>query len=54
VTLTQADGTRRSIARDGDSPKVEVHDPNEAHKNLAPTLTDQDMHDVTAYLATVK
>jgi len=54
VTLTQADGTRRSIARDGDSPKVEVHDPNEAHKTLVPTLTDKDMHDVTAYLATVK
>jgi hypothetical protein len=54
VTLTQADGTRRSIARDGDSPKVEVHDPNEAHKKLVVTLTDKDMHDVTAYLATVK
>jgi cytochrome c oxidase cbb3-type subunit 3 len=54
VTLTQADGTRRSIARDGESPKVEVHDPNEAHKILVPTLTDKDMHDVTAYLATVK
>ena len=54
VTLTQADGTRRSIARDGDSPKVEVHDPNEAHKKLIVTLTDKDMHDVTAYLATVK
>lgn len=54
VTLTQADGTRRSIARDGDTPKVEVHDPNQAHKNLVPTLTDKDMHDVTAYLATVK
>jgi cytochrome c oxidase cbb3-type subunit 3 len=54
VTLTQADGTRRSIARDGESPKVEVHDPNEAHKNLVPLLTDKDMHDVTAYLATVK
>jgi len=54
VTLTQADGTRRSIARDGDSPKVEVHDPNQAHKKLVPTLTDKDMHDVTAYLATVK
>jgi cytochrome c oxidase cbb3-type subunit 3 len=54
VTLTQADGTRRSIARDGDKPKVEVHDPNEAHKKLVVTLTDKDMHDVTAYLATVK
>jgi cytochrome c oxidase cbb3-type subunit 3 len=54
VTLTLADGTRRTIARNGDIPKVEVHDPYEAHKKLAPLLTDKDMHDVTAYLATVK
>jgi cytochrome c oxidase cbb3-type subunit 3 len=54
VTLTLADGTRRSIAREGDAPKVEVHDPNEAHKKLVPALDDKDMHDVTAYLATVK
>jgi cytochrome c oxidase cbb3-type subunit 3 len=54
VALRLADGTRRSIARDGDTPKVEVHDPNEAHKKLVPTLDDKDMHDVTAYLATVK
>jgi cytochrome c oxidase cbb3-type subunit 3 len=54
VTLTLPDGTRRSIARNGDEPKVEVHDPNEAHKKLAPALSDKDMHDVTAYLATVK
>jgi cytochrome c oxidase cbb3-type subunit III len=54
VALTLRDGTRRSIARDGDVPKVEVHDPNEAHKVLVPTLTDEDMHNVTAYLATVK
>jgi cytochrome c oxidase cbb3-type subunit 3 len=54
VTLALSDGSRRSIARDGDTPKVEVHDPNEAHKKLVPTLTDDDMHNVTAYLATVK
>jgi cytochrome c oxidase cbb3-type subunit III len=54
VTLTLADGTRKSIARNGDVPKVEVHDPAEAHKKLVPTLEDKDMHDVTAYLATVK
>jgi hypothetical protein len=54
VTLVLADGTRRSIERNGDVPKVEVHDPNEAHKKLLPTLDDKDMHDVTAYLATVK
>lgn len=54
VTLTLADGTRRTIARNGDTPKVEVHDPNEAHKKLVPLLTDKDMHDVTAFLATIK
>jgi cytochrome c oxidase cbb3-type subunit 3 len=54
VTLTLADGTRKSVTRNGDVPKVEVHDPDEAHKKLAPTLDDKDMHDVTAYLATVK
>lgn len=54
VTLTLADGTRKSIALDGDVPKVEIHDPEEAHKKLVPTLDDKDMHDVTAYLATIK
>ena len=54
VTLTEREGTRRSIARDGNVPKVEVHDPYEAHKKLVPTLTDNDIHDVTAFLATVK
>jgi cytochrome c oxidase cbb3-type subunit 3 len=54
VALTLADGTRKSIARNGDVPKVEVRDPDAAHKKLVPTLDDKDMHDVTAYLATVK
>jgi cytochrome c oxidase cbb3-type subunit 3 len=54
VTMTLADGTRRSIALDSGAPKVELHDPAQAHKKLVPTLTDNDMHDVTAYLATVK
>ena len=54
VTLRLADGTRKTIGRDGNQPKVEVHDPGEAHKKLVATLNDKDMHDVTAYLATVK
>jgi cytochrome c oxidase cbb3-type subunit 3 len=54
VTLTLADGTRKSITRNGDVPKVEVHDPDEAHKKLVASLDDKIMHDVTAYLATVK
>jgi cytochrome c oxidase cbb3-type subunit 3 len=54
VTLTQADGTQRSFRRDGDVPKVEVQDPLEGHRNLLPVYTDKDIHDVTAYLASVK
>jgi hypothetical protein len=52
-----ADGTRKSIARDGDVPKVEVKDPNEAHKKMVLALDDpenKNLHDVTAYLATLK
>jgi len=54
VTLTEADGTARSIRRDGDVPKVEVHDPMKPHKDLLPVYTDTDIHNVTAYLATLK
>ncbi len=35
-------------------PKVEVNDPREAHRKLLPTYTDKDIHDVTAYLVTLK
>jgi mono/diheme cytochrome c family protein len=54
VTLTDSDGTERSFPRDGDSPKVEVHDPLAPHKDLLRVYTDKDIHDVTAYLVTVK
>jgi cytochrome c oxidase cbb3-type subunit 3 len=54
VTLTLADGTRRTFRRVGDVPKVEVNDPLAAHKRLLETYTNSDMHNVTAYLVTVK
>lgn len=54
VTLTQADGTARSFRRDGDTPKVEVHDPMQMHRSLLAVYTDKDIHDVTAYLVTIK
>jgi cytochrome c oxidase cbb3-type subunit 3 len=54
VTLVQEDGTRRTFARHGAEPKVEVHDPADAHRTLVPTLSDTDMHNVTAYLWTIK
>jgi cytochrome c oxidase cbb3-type subunit III len=54
VTLLLDDGSLRTFRRDSDSPKIEVKDPLEAHKSLPAMLTDKDMHDVTAYLATLK
>jgi cytochrome c oxidase cbb3-type subunit 3 len=54
VTLIQDDGTRRSFARTGAVPKVEVEDPLLPHRRLVLELTERDMHNVTAYLATLK
>jgi cytochrome c oxidase cbb3-type subunit 3 len=54
VSLVQADGMPRSFRRDGDVPRVEIRDPREAHRKLLPTYTDKDIHDVTAYLVTLK
>ena len=54
VVVGLADGTSRSFRRDGDVPTVEVKDPREPHRKLWPTYTDKDIHDVTAYLVTLK
>jgi cytochrome c oxidase cbb3-type subunit 3 len=54
VVVAQADGMSRSFRRDGDVPKIEVRDPREAHRKLLPTYTDKDIHNVTAYLVTLK
>lgn len=54
VTVETADGTQRTIRRNGDVPKVVVNDPLAAHRALYPKYTDKNMHDVTAYLVTVK
>lgn len=54
VTIAFADGTVHTFRREGDVPKVEVHDPMKAHRDMLSVYTDQNMHDVTAYLATLK
>jgi cytochrome c oxidase cbb3-type subunit 3 len=54
VTLAQADGTTRTFVRDGDRPAVVINDPQAPHKAMLTMLTDTDMHNVTAYLATLK
>ena len=54
VTLVQGDGVRRTFRREGAAPKVEINDPLEPHRRIVLELGDADMHDVTAYLATLK
>lgn len=54
ITLTLADGSQRTLRRTGDNPKVVIHDPLQAHRDLLPQYSDQDIHDVTAYLVTLK
>jgi len=54
VALFRADGTRRTFRREGDSPTIEISDPLEGHKQLLVKYTDADIHDVTAYLVTLK
>jgi cytochrome c oxidase cbb3-type subunit III len=54
VSLTESDGTHRSFRTEGDAPKVEVHDPLQPHKDLLRRYADSDIHNVTAYLATLK
>ena len=54
ATLANADGSMTTIRRDGDQPKVEVTDPMQVHRDLLAVYTDKNMHDVTAYLVTLK
>ena len=54
VSIVQDDGVRRTFRREGPVPKVEINDPLEPHRRLVLELADRDMHDVTAYLATLK
>jgi len=54
VTLIASDGASRTFVRDGDVPKVELNDPMQGHKALLRVYTDDDIHNVTAYMATLK
>jgi mono/diheme cytochrome c family protein len=54
VSLRDASGKYRSFFREGDVPKVEITDPLRAHLELLHKYTDADIHNVTAYLVTLK
>lgn len=52
VTIQDADGKNQSWP--ADSVKVEVQDPLQAHRDLLPKYTDADVHNMFAYLMTLK
>ncbi len=54
VTLLNVDATQRTFRRDGDVPKVEVRDPLQTHREFLRVYTDKDIHNVTAYLESLK
>jgi cytochrome c oxidase cbb3-type subunit III len=54
VSLKLPDDTSLTFQRLGGQPKVVVHDPLQAHKDMLPAYTDADIHNVTAYLVTLK
>lgn len=54
VSLRTEEGAYRSFTRRGDSPAVELDDPLYRHRELWSELSDSTIHDVTAYLETMK
>jgi cytochrome c oxidase cbb3-type subunit 3 len=54
VSLRDAKGQFHSFSRNGDSPQVVVKDPLQGHLELLPKYTDADIHNITAYLVTLK
>ena len=54
VALRDAAGDYHSYTRSGANPKVEVNDPLKAHTDLLSKYTDPDIHNITAYLASLK
>lgn len=54
VSLTDSDGNYQTFRRDGDTPKVDIHDPLQVHKDKLATYSDSDIHNLTAYLVTLK
>lgn len=54
VALTEAGGTHRSFLRNGNTPKVVVHNPLQWHLDMLPRWNDADIHNLTSYLVTLK
>jgi len=54
VAFRDDQGNYVSFARNGDIPGVEIHNPFKPHLDMILTYTDTDIHNLTAYLVTLK
>lgn len=54
VSIKDMQGKYHSWAKIGDYPKVVVHNPLQAHGEILRSITDDEMHNLTAYLVTLK
>lgn len=54
VVVVTDDGVIHRYLRMNELPKVEIHDPLEPHRELFRKYDDKDIHDITAYLETLK
>lgn len=54
IALVTPTGERRTFRTPGTATKVELRDPLKPHKDLLPVYTDADIHNVTAYIASLR
>jgi cytochrome c oxidase cbb3-type subunit 3 len=54
VSLRDSDGVYHSFKRGKDGPRVELHNRLQAHLDLLTHIGDADIHNLTAYLVTLK
>jgi cytochrome c oxidase cbb3-type subunit 3 len=54
VALREPDGAYRSFKRTGNLPRVEIHNRLQFHLDLLTHISDADIHNLTAYLVTLK
>jgi cytochrome c oxidase cbb3-type subunit III len=54
VTYRDSDGVLHTVERQEDTPKIVIEDPAQPHIDMLPSLTSKNLHDLTAYLVTVR
>jgi cytochrome c oxidase cbb3-type subunit 3 len=54
LAMIDNEGNRRTIRRDGDVPSIQITNPLQAHLDKVRNWEDRDLHDLTAYLVTLK